>query len=339
MSGSRRRTAAGLLLLGLFLLDCFPTALYAHPLSPALLELVENEGHTVAVRWKTSAVRLPGAAYQPVLPAHCQAAGEPSVEHDGGAMVQRWTVDCGSRGLVGATVGVDGLAAARIDALLRVVLRDGRVIQTVLRAAQPSMIVPPGPNRLVVAGRFLRLGVDHIASGIDHLLFVFGLLLLVQAARPLAATITAFTMGHSLTLAAVVLGYARVDQRWVELAIACSILVLALELSRKDDLANHLLRRRPWVVAFAFGLLHGAGFASALAEAGLPLGEIPLALFSFNAGIEAGQFAFVVLVLAGRTLLGRVLKRGPSWMPWVPRYVLGTMAVYWCLERAWVIII
>jgi hydrogenase/urease accessory protein HupE len=174
--------------------------------------------------------------------------------------------------------------------------------------------------------------VEHILTGPDHLLFVFGLLLLVSTSRLLLQTITAFTLGHSITLSVAALGLATVPQRPIEVLIAVSVLVLAVELAR-DPAHASLLRRFPWAMALLFGLLHGFGFAGALAEAGLPPGDIPLALVSFNVGIELGQLAFVGAVL----VLGVALRR---WLPSLAArsnrpaiYAMGILAAFWCYER------
>ena len=243
-----------------------------------------------------------GAEIAPELPERCVPAERPRVETDEQSVTVRWTARCGAEGIVGARFGVRGLAETGTNALLRVALRDGRRVQAVLHAGAPSLVVPERASALGVFRDYLRLGALHIATGFDHLLFVFGLVLLASSARRLLWTVTAFTAGHSVTLSLAALGVVRFPSAPIEVAIAATILVLALELARRGRArrANRVLRRRPWAVAFAFGLLHGFGFAGALAEIGLPQEEIPVALFSFNVGIELGQLAFVALVLALR---------------------------------------
>jgi hydrogenase/urease accessory protein HupE len=194
------------------------------------------------------------------------------------------------------------------------------------------------PERASALGAFrdyLRLGVLHIATGFDHLLFVFGLVLLANSARRQVWTVTAFTAGHSVTLSLAALGVVRVPTAPIEVAIAATILALALELARGEPAPGKegALRRRPWAVAFTFGLLHGFGFAGALAEVGLPQEEIPVALFSFNLGIELGQLAFVALVLVLRRALAPALSRAPAWIVRAPVTAIGALAVYWCLDR------
>jgi hypothetical protein len=166
------------------------------------------------------------------------------------------------------------------------------------------------------------------------LLFVFGLLLLADGTRRLVATVTAFTIGHSITLSLAALGVVRFPSAFIEVVIAGTILLLALELARPDARPDNALRRRPWLVACAFGLLHGFGFAGALAEIGLPEDEIPMALFSFNVGIELGQLAFVVVVLVARALVAPRVARAPAWVLRAPVTAMGALASYWCFDRA-----
>jgi hydrogenase/urease accessory protein HupE len=306
---------------------------HAHPLAPSLLELREQEGGHVEVLWKTPRLQVVGAPVQPVLPRHCADLAPARPSEDAIGVTLRWRIDCGAGGLVGERVGVEGLAASRTEALVRLVLRDGRVVQRVLRAGEPFVTVPARPERRAVLHDYGRLGVEHILTGADHLLFVFGLLLLVPAAWPLAKTITAFTAGHSITLSLSVLGLAEVPSRPIEVAIALSVLALAVELARGPGLPT-LMRRYPWAMALLFGLLHGLGFAGALREAGLPQGEIPLALLAFNCGIEAGQLLFVAALLLVRPAANRARERLPAWAGQVPVYVMGTLAAFWSFERA-----
>lgn len=302
----------------------------AHALEPSLLELRELGGGRVAVTWTTPAQRLPGIVVRPRLPEGCRDATEPVVDEAGDQLVARWTADCGPGGLVGRRVGVDGVAAARTDALVRIVLADERIVEGVVSADQPMLDVPARPSRVAVARDFVRLGVHHILTGWDHLLFVLGLLLLVGGGRPLLATITAFTLGHSVTLSLAVLGVVHVPSRPVEVAIAATIYVLAIELA--DGTRRSLLARRPWLMAAAFGLVHGLGFAGALAETGLPQGDIPVALATFNVGIELGQLGVVLTALAVGLIVRRVPR--PAWIDALPAYAIGSLAVFWMLERA-----
>ena len=209
----------------------------------------------------------------PALPAAWRAVSPPRVEQLPGAVIRRWTVVAGQAGIEGAAVAVHGLDVAVIDALVRIALADGRVVSRVLRPAASSFTVETSETVPVLG--YLQLGVEHILFGIDHLLFVLGLILLVGELRLLVKTITAFTVAHSITLALATLGVVHVPQAPVEAVIALSIVFLAAELVRQGRGESGLTARRPWLVAFAFGLLHGLGFAGALSEVGLPPGDVP----------------------------------------------------------------
>lgn len=188
-------------------------------------------------------------------------------------------------------------------------------------------------SRLGVAATYLRLGAEHILLGVDHLLFVFGLLLLVQGFVPLVKTITAFTLAHSITLCASVLGLIPVDRAPIEAAIALSIILLAREIVMGQRGLVHLTHRKPWLVAFTFGLLHGLGFAGALGDIGLPQSAIPLALLFFNVGVEVGQLTFVLaLIVLARALGRRRLAAVPRWEPALG-YALGALATFWFFGR------
>jgi len=319
------------LLVALLLLA--PALAGAHPLSPALLQLDEHPGGMVDVVWKTSILKAPGTHVRPVLPEACPPVSRVSATEAADSITNRWTIDCGAEGLVGREIAVDDLAAARIDVLVRLSLADGRTMNFVLRAGEPSIVVPERPRPLGVAASYARLGITHILSGPDHLLFVFGLILLVGNLSMLAKTVTAFTVGHSMTLSLAVLGLVSYPTRLIEALIALSVFVLAVELSRKPTAEPTLMRRVPWLIPGCFGLLHGLGFAGALSAVGLPAGEIPLALLSFNVGIEIGQLAFVAVVYASRAALGSAIASMPSPVRRVPLYVMGSLAAFWCIQR------
>jgi hydrogenase/urease accessory protein HupE len=306
----------------------------AHPLAPALLELIETAPGVGEVRWKTARLRPRGMDIAPELPAACRAVTEPSMVEDATSITLIWGIDCAGESLVGSEIGIRGIESAKIDVLVRLALADGRVVNEILRARRPAFVVPARPSKLDVLESYLRLGVEHILTGLDHLAFVLGLLILVVQARPLIKTISAFTLGHSITLSLVALGIATVPSALVELLIALSVLALAVEIATPQATRPGLLRRRPWVMAAGFGLLHGMGFAGALAEVGLPDVEIPLALFCFNLGIEIGQLAFVFVVIGVRALLHAQLAQAPDWVARVPAYGIGSLATFWCLERA-----
>jgi hypothetical protein len=303
----------------------------AHRLAPSYLELLEATDGSFAVLWRTPRVVARGARLAPELP--CEAAGKPEASEEPGALVLRWSMRC-EGGLVGRELRVEGLSGSGSDALLRVAFADGRELQAVLTASRPAFRVPARESAAAIAYAYLRLGVEHLVSGLDHVLFVLGLVALLRGGRRLVLAITAFTLGHSVTLAAASLGFVRVAPAPVEAAIAASLVAVALALARPDAGVGSGLARRPAALPFAFGLLHGLGFAGALASAGLPGHALPLALVSFNLGIEAGQLALVALALPALALLRRIpLPRG-RFVCELPATALGALGVYLVLERS-----
>jgi hydrogenase/urease accessory protein HupE len=316
--------------LGVLLLPLAADLAAAHPLAPSLLDLRETGLGRFAVLWRRPQLLPVGARPEPLLPGHCHTATPLVEKEEGAALVTRWTADCGRAGLTGESVAVRGLAETGSDVLVRVVLADGRRLQAVLRPDAPSFVLPAVQSAAGAASGYLRLGIEHLLTGWDHLAFVLGLVLLVGGRRRLLGTITAFTLGHSVTLSLAALGLVRLPPAFIEAAIALSILVLAVEVARDRPT---LLGQRPWLMAAGFGLLHGLGFAGALARVGLPRREIPLALLSFNVGIELGQIGFVLAVLGLGLLVGPVLRRLPAWSTALPAYVIGTLAAFWMFER------
>lgn len=306
------------------------TPVGAHPLAPSLLELHQRDGGRADVEWRVPVARVPGSHPAPVLPSRCRDASAHDTTRDEIAVRTRWTVDCDAALGPGDAIGVRDVDPS--GAVVRLVFADGRVAEHLILPAEPSYTLPPVPRRIDALAGYVRLGIGHILSGPDHLLFVFGLVLLSGAWRRVAGTVTAFTLGHSVTLAAAVLGFVSLPQAPIEMAIAASVFALAIELAR-DPGAPTLMRRRPWIMACLFGLLHGLGFAAALTDAGLSRADVPLALFGFNVGIELGQLAFVLCVLAVRRLVAKSSLALPSWTRAIPLYAMGSLAAFWWLQR------
>jgi len=316
----------------LLLLLCCAGSASAHPLAPALLQLNESGDGRVAVLWRASLLQAVGV--EPRLPSDCTRLEEPRIARDDrGAATARWAIRCPG-GLTGRSLSVPQLDRAGINVILRIERADGSVAKTLLDATHSSYTVPEPEAAPTVFPSYLHLGVEHLLFGFDHVLFVTALVLLVRRLKPLLVTVTAFTLGHSITLALAVLGIVHVNAGITELGIALSILLLACELARPAGAAPTWLARWPAMMALAFGLLHGLGFAGALSEVGLPQQEIPLALLAFNLGIELGQLLLVALLL----LLGLAWRRMPAMTQGplprlVPVYLIGSLAAYWCLER------
>jgi hydrogenase/urease accessory protein HupE len=303
----------------------------AHRLAPSYLELREQRPGEFAVLWRTPEIVARGSRLEPALP--CDAQGEARFVLEASAWVLRTGLVCRD-GLVGQELRVDGLAGSGTDAIVHVTFADGRELRGILSASRPSLRVPARESALDVAVACLRLGALHLVSGVDHVLFVLGLLLLLRGGRQLLVAVTAFTLGHSATLVAASLGFLRMPAPPVEIAIAISLIALAAALAQPDRGASSLLARRPTLLPFGFGLLHGLGFAGALAEAGLPGHALPLALFSFNGGIELGQLALLALAWPVFAGLARLPLPRRGFVCELPATALGGIGVYFVLDRA-----
>jgi len=320
--------------LGLFLGVLLAQAAHAHRFAPSLLKITETAGQHYNVVWKTPTQATSSIPMQPVWPESCEVLVASPAQIEGTGKVYSWQLQCenlGDDGLVGETLAVTGLGANQASAMLMIKLLDGRSYQQVLNSERSEFLVPAEAGAGEVVRDYSELGFKHIWGGIDHLMFVFGLLLLVGGGKRLVWTITAFTVGHSITLSLVTLGYFKYPVAWVEFAIALSIFVLAVELTRADK--GDLLRRYPWWLAGGFGLLHGMGFAGALAETGLPQENLPLALLFFNVGIEIGQLAFIFGALAIWLIIKRPVGPRPERLLPVPVYILGGLSAMWCIQR------
>jgi HupE / UreJ protein len=309
------------------------TNAFAHEVRPAYLQLRQTSVDGYAVFWKVPAIgdnmRL---SLYVQLPATCSNLAQPSGLFSAGAYTEQWSVTCPG-GLVGSAIRIDGLTATLTDVLVRVERLDGSAQVTRLTSSSPSFVVEAATRRFEVARTYLVLGIEHILTGIDHLLFVSGLLLLVTGFRRLLMTVSAFTLSHTVTLTLATLGFVHVPPAPVEAVIALSILFVAYEVLRKNENPNGIAQRKPWLVAFTFGLLHGLGFAGGLSAAGLPAGHIPLALAFFSAGVEVGHFSFVATALLSIAVVRRFLDALPAWSWRVPPYAIGSVASYWLIAR------
>jgi hydrogenase/urease accessory protein HupE len=300
---------------------------------PGYLELRQQDAETYDVFWKVPAqgdnLRL---GIYVVFPADAVNLSEPRGTFHAGTYSERWRLKRPG-GLVGQTVRIEGLPSSITDVLVRVERSDETAQVTRLLPSSPSFVVEPSAGAGEVTRTYLVLGVQHILLGVDHLLFVLALLLVVKGLRRVVATLTAFTIAHSITLAAATLGLVHVPGPPVEAVIALSIIFVAAEIVHGIQGRPGLTARWPWVVAFTFGLLHGFGFAGALSEIGLPQNAILLALFFFNIGVELGQLLFVGAFAIGAMLVTRAGIFWPRWMEVAPAYAIGSIAMFWVLQR------
>jgi hydrogenase/urease accessory protein HupE len=275
------------------------------------------------------------------LPEGTQDAALPRASFSDGAYVERRSIRRDG-GLAGQAVSIEGLSATSTDVLVRVESLEGAIQTERLSPTRTSFVIQALPGSGEVAATYLRLGIEHILFGFDHLLFVLALVILVRDWRRVAITVTAFTIAHSITLAAATLGFVHVPGPPVEATIALSIMLVSVEIVNARSGKPSLTARLPWLVAFSFGLLHGFGFAGALAEVGLPQHAIPVALLFFNLGVEIGQLAFVAAVLTAgglfRTAMAlrlepALIQRTVNRLDLIAAYAIGTVAAFWLIER------
>jgi hydrogenase/urease accessory protein HupE len=320
----------------LALLFAFSSA-QAHDIRPAYLELKETAPGQFSVLWRTpvmAGMRLPVVLK---LSDEMRNLKDPVVQELTDSLVERRWIQVGPHGLAGKRIEFPGLQLTITDVLVRFEILDGTKGATIVRPSQPWFESDAAPSKLRVAGAYLRLGIEHIWSGIDHLLFILGLMILVKGTRRLIATVTAFTVAHSITLAAATLGFVHVQQKPVEACIALSIVFVASEIVHARQGWQGWTDRWPWIVAFTFGLLHGFGFAGALNAVGVPQTAIPVALLFFNVGVEIGQLLFIAAILSimalARWLSKRVAISQPAWAWRVAPYSIGGVAAFWMVQR------
>ena len=317
----------------LMLFIALTSSAVAHEVRPAYLEIRETAPQTYAVLWK-----VPGMGENLRLglyvefPADTRNVTEPHASMANNIFAQRWTVERAG-GFFGGTIHIAGLRATATDVLVRMETLDGATQVTRLTPSAPSFTVAATPNALEVARTYILLGIEHILSGIDHLLFVLALIIITRGGWSLVKTVTAFTVSHSITLSLATLGYVHIPQRPVEAVIALSIVFVASEIVHARAGQPGLTARAPWVVAFAFGLAHGLGFAGGLSEAGLPPAHIPAALLFFSLGVETGHFLFIGAVLTLFALVQRIRIPFPRWAELVAPYSIGTLAMFWVIQR------
>jgi hydrogenase/urease accessory protein HupE len=310
-----------------------PAITHAHESRPAYLEITEVQQAIYDITWRRPARGDRVLAMQPVFPEHCAIQGKVANYLSSGAHTSRWSLECKDRGLADQTIAIDGLAQTITDVLVRIQFLDGTTLTQILKPNATAFVVEGSPDSWKVMADYFVLGVEHILGGIDHLLFVLCLLLIVKGNWLLVKTITAFTIAHSITLAMATLGFVKVPQAPIEAMIALSILFLAVELVKQQKGESDIAIRAPWIVAFIFGLLHGFGFAGALAEVGLPQADIPLALLMFNAGVEAGQLLFIAGVIIIIHVWKYMTRLELTWLPKVTVYAIGSTASFWVIER------
>jgi len=332
------RTFASLLPAAFVLLACcFVAVTHADVFRPAYLELREaGQDETGAdrydVMWKRPVLGESRLAIQIRFPQGTMQVSPPQGQFIENAYIERWQVSRPG-GLVDQTLSIDGIVGGVTDVIVRIERQDGTSQVERVLPQSPQFTVKAATDTAAVAWSYLVLGVEHILGGIDHLLFVLALLLIVRGNKRILMTVTAFTIAHSITLVSATMGWMHVPGPPVEAMIALSIVFVAAEIVHGLRGRSGLTARAPWIVAFSFGLLHGLGFAGALAEVGLPQKAVPLALLTFNVGVELGQLMFVAFAVGVRALLIRLPVPQQVWMPYATPYAIGGVAMFWEIER------
>ena len=312
-------------------------SLSAHEVRPGYLELRQTTAERYDVLWKQPAQGEMILRLEPVFPDVCSQVGRGPEELVPGALLTRTVIQCDG-GLGGRSIRIAGLEVTLTDVLVRVQRLDGVTETHMARPSSTAVEIGGAESVAARALAYLELGFQHILLGVDHLLFVLGLVLLVSDRWMLLKTVSSFTVAHSITLALATLGLANVPVVPLNAVIALSILFLGPEIIRARRGGTSLTIRHPWVVAFAFGLLHGFGFASGLVTMGLPSSEIPVALLLFNIGVEIGQLAFVLLLILLERSFRALEMRWPGWVEALPAYAVGGLGAYWTFERSLVVL-
>lgn len=333
MIGNSSRSIARRLAAAILLCAGWSVAALAHEVRPAFLQITECADHRYNILWKQPTMGNVAVRLVPHISGGLLEQPPTSVEGTANFRISLWrNVAAGADGLQGRTVHIEGLERTLTDVLVSVTPVDGKSIQQILRPQDPSLTLQLRKSGIAVSA-YLTLGIEHILMGIDHLAFVLGLKLLVRSRKTLIATITAFTVAHSITLAATAVHLLAIRPAVIEALVALSILFVAVELVHSYRGRRGLTVRYPWVIAFTFGLLHGAAFAGALAQIGLPPDAIRLSLLLFNVGVELGQLMFIAVVFAIGWALTRLPQSLPAWTRWVPPHVIGSCAAFWFIER------
>lgn len=312
-------------------LFAIPKNSWAHEIRPAYLQIVQIDGNTYHVYWKVPRMGDKVPKIHPIFPEGFVVENLGSSKQVSASAVYSYKISS-ENPLQGQIIKIDGLNKTLIDALVTVEYLNGEKVTFMLQADNDSKVIPGKSSTLDVIKTYTVLGFEHILLGIDHLLFVLALILITKGKWKIIKTITAFTLAHSITLSLAALGYVNFPSAPVEAVIALSIVFLAVELLNVIKGRQTLTSKKPWLIAFTFGLLHGFGFAGALTAIGLPQQDIPYALGFFNVGVELGQLAFVFVVL----IILKVLSYKKDWsktLKKIPAYAIGSLASFWMIER------
>ena len=315
----------------LFLFTLFTINSWAHEVRPAYLQIIQTSETTYEVFWKVPSMGDAVPKIHPVFPPSFTVEELNRPNQIPGSVIYSYKISS-QESLQGKILTIDGLNKTLIDALVTVTYLNGEKVTLMLQPDKDSSIIPGKTSTYDVIKTYSKLGFEHILLGIDHLLFVLALIIITRGKWKIIKTITAFTIAHSITLSLAALGYVNFPTPPVEAVIALSIVFLAVEIIKNQSGLETLTSKKPWLVAFTFGLLHGFGFSGALANIGLPQQDIPFALAFFNVGVEIGQIAFVIVVL----IIIKLLSYKKDWSlisKKIPAYAIGSLATFWMIER------
>jgi len=304
---------------------------WAHEIRPAFLQIIQTSENTYEVFWKVPSMGDAVPKIYPVFPPFFTVEELKRPNQIPGSVIYSYKI-YSKETLQGKILTIEGLNKTLIDALVTITYLNGEKVTMMLQPDKDSTIIPGETSTYDVIKTYSKLGIEHILLGIDHLLFVLALIIITMGKWKIIKTITAFTIAHSITLSLAALGYVNFPTPPVEAVIALSIVFLAVEIIKNQNGKETLTSKKPWLVAFTFGLLHGFGFAGALSNIGLPQQDIPFALAFFNVGVEIGQIAFVLVVLAFIKLLS-YKKDWPVFIKKIPPYAIGSLATFWMIER------
>jgi hypothetical protein len=299
----------------------------AHEVRPAYLQVTETSQGTFDVVWKQPVLEGKRLKIQPVFPQDCAEIGSRDIHNNGATASESFQIECA---LKTGVISLEGLERTLTDAFIRIDYLDGTQNSGVIKPSAPRFDL--GVENNSPASDYIKIGIDHIIYGWDHLLFVIGLVMLVSR-RQIIGVATAFTVAHSLTLVLAALGYLSLPTRPVEILIAMSIVLLAIEVIRKSRGGSSIATRKPYLISFVIGLIHGCGFASALSDIGLPKGTELLALLLFNLGVELGQIAIIALLLILLWLATKAFENSRKPIEIGSAYLLGTIAMFWTVQR------
>jgi len=303
----------------------------AHEVRPAYLQIEQKGENSFHVVWKIPATGMAVPKIYLELPENWKMTSN-NASLISNALRQEWNYELNDN-IHGGEITFDGLQNTIMDVLVTIKLLNGVKFSGLVKPKKPIYVIPDTPSVWNISKTYLKLGIEHILFGFDHLLFVLALVLITFGGWRIVKTITAFTIAHSITLSLAALGFVHMPSASIEAVIALSIVFLAVELVHFTKGRVGLTAKYPWVVAFIFGLLHGFGFAGALTELGLPQTDIPFALAFFNIGVELGQLVFVMVILVIIFLVNKIKMKPKKWVKLVPAYSIGIIATMWCFER------